>query len=535
MKGLRLDRHGAAVALLGALVAAALAGARGLAQDLEPERADSRDQLLLTSVSGVLDAEKCDRLIERISAQLDEHKDIRTVLLKIDSPGTEEGRIEPAERLARSLTGLKGVRVVAWILQDRTAGNASALVALAAQDIFLSPGARLGAMPPPPGIGGRIEVPDGTKEEADRARKLFREYALLRRGPEGLSHLASCMISRFHPDIFKVQFEKMVGNDSVSETRFYNQEQIQNLGVEDRQAKKPEVLFVPSGQKLPALDPKSAAETGIARAVESDDIHEVIHKLHLTVGDENIIDLDRGGVLKPNEPAVQTLVDIFTHPVARFLLLLFGTLGLLLEFKMPGTLVPSLGALGCFAVFFIASLYAPTGGVPSASLWEVLLFVLGLGLLSVEILLLPGVMVFGISGAAACLLSVVMAMVPSEGSPMDYKDALLTLISSSATSALIFLALLRFLPRSRFFDRSGIVIYSSIQGTPTADTAIEAQTRDAALIGRIGTAVTPLRPAGTAEVDGVRIDVVAEGDFIEKGDRVQVIELDGTRTLVKRA
>ena len=78
------------------------------------------------------------------------------------------------------------------------------------------------------------------------------------------------------------------------------------------------------------------------------------------------------------------------------------------------------------------------------------------------------------------------------------------------------------------------MIYSSIQGTPTADTAIEAQALAAALVGRVGTAITPLRPAGTADIDGQRIDVVAEGDFVEKGEKIQIMEMDGTRTLVRR-
>ena len=79
------------------------------------------------------------------------------------------------------------------------------------------------------------------------------------------------------------------------------------------------------------------------------------------------------------------------------------------------------------------------------------------------------------------------------------------------------------------------MIYSAIQGTPTADSAVEAQAKAALLVGKTGTAITPLRPAGTAEVDGERIDVVAEGDFVERGEKVQVVEVDGTRTVVKKA
>ena len=52
-------------------------------------------------------------------------------------------------------------------------------------------------------------------------------------------------------------------------------------------------------------------------------------------------------------------------------------------------------------------------------------------------------------------------------------------------------------------------------------------------VGMEGVALTPLRPAGTAEIDGDRIDVVTEGDFINKGDRVLVYKVEGLRVLVK--
>ncbi len=53
------------------------------------------------------------------------------------------------------------------------------------------------------------------------------------------------------------------------------------------------------------------------------------------------------------------------------------------------------------------------------------------------------------------------------------------------------------------------------------------------LLGRDGVALSALRPAGTAEVDGRRIDVVAEGAFIEKGATVRVVAADGMRVVVR--
>ena len=52
-------------------------------------------------------------------------------------------------------------------------------------------------------------------------------------------------------------------------------------------------------------------------------------------------------------------------------------------------------------------------------------------------------------------------------------------------------------------------------------------------LGKEGVALTPLRPAGTIDIDGDRVDVVTEGDFLATGTKVKVIGLDGTRIVVR--
>lgn len=52
-------------------------------------------------------------------------------------------------------------------------------------------------------------------------------------------------------------------------------------------------------------------------------------------------------------------------------------------------------------------------------------------------------------------------------------------------------------------------------------------------LGKEGTAVTILRPAGTANFDGVKVDVVTEGDFVAKGAQVKVIKVEGRRIVVR--
>jgi len=53
-------------------------------------------------------------------------------------------------------------------------------------------------------------------------------------------------------------------------------------------------------------------------------------------------------------------------------------------------------------------------------------------------------------------------------------------------------------------------------------------------LGKSGTAITLLRPAGTAEIDGDRVDVVSDGSFVPKDSRIKVIAVEGTRIIVRK-
>lgn len=55
------------------------------------------------------------------------------------------------------------------------------------------------------------------------------------------------------------------------------------------------------------------------------------------------------------------------------------------------------------------------------------------------------------------------------------------------------------------------------------------------LVGKEGEAVSSLRPAGIAKIDGQRVDVVTEGGMIEPGSRVRVVKVEGHRVVVRDA
>lgn len=53
-------------------------------------------------------------------------------------------------------------------------------------------------------------------------------------------------------------------------------------------------------------------------------------------------------------------------------------------------------------------------------------------------------------------------------------------------------------------------------------------------LGKVGECITDLRPAGTINIDGEPLDVVAEGSFVKVGASVKVVNVDGSRVLVRQ-
>jgi membrane-bound serine protease (ClpP class) len=91
------------------------------------------------------------------------------------------------------------------------------------------------------------------------------------------------------------------------------------------------------------------------------------------------------------------------------------------------------------------------------------------------------------------------------------------------------LAILRFLPRLPFGRR---LVLEADLGTGHAHGS--APDSDLRWLGKKGQASSPLRPAGIAEIDGERLDVVSEGDLIDAGQFVEVTRVDGNRIVVRR-
>jgi membrane-bound serine protease (ClpP class) len=485
-------------------------------------KAAGEAKLLVVRVEGVINSSAVESIERDVRRWLADEPRIGFIVFQLDSPG---GDMLASQELARFIfQDLKGHRTTIFIPPEKQALSEAALIAVSAREIVMGAGSRLGAVEPlvvKPGFG-----------EAD-VRGWFKGYAIDRGYP---SILTDAMVTKDHEDIYSSRFARPAGNADEEDVRFLTKGDLDNMSPADRLARRGEPQLVLRKGLLLVMDDREAKNYKFAKHL-ADDLVELRTEIGVPVSNENVIDTVRGA-LKSQYPQGQALVDFFNRPVPRFFLLLCGSLAFLLEVKMLGTFVPGTLAILCFVVFFATSLFPVSGSVePTATFFDVLLFILGGGLLAVEFFLLPGLAIFALAGLALCAVSLIMAMLPQEPGTSGFtvEDAVTVLALGFGAGTCCFLFLLRFLPTSPIFARKGLVSQGSIVGVPTADSALQAQAEALEILGRTGTTVTSLHPAGKVETDNGRLlDVVAEGEFIEQGTRVKVVQCEGGRIVVER-
>ena len=152
----------------------------------------------------------------------------------------------------------------------------------------------------------------------------------------------------------------------------------------------------------------------------------------------------------------------------------------------------------------------------SLTLLVVLLMVVGVVLLALEILVIPGFGLVGLLGCAAILAACAVAWV---GLGAVY--GLLALGAGIAAAAV----LLWLFPRTSV--GRAMVLQTTQRGARGADARL------LELVGREGRALTPLRPSGSVEIGDRTIDVVTDGVYVVPGAPVRVVKVEGARVLVE--
>ncbi|MDH3442504.1 MAG: nodulation protein NfeD [Deltaproteobacteria bacterium] len=236
------------------------------------------------------------------------------------------------------------------------------------------------------------------------------------------------------------------------------------------------------------------------------------------------LDLAKADVRRATPTWAENLVRLLTHPIVSSLLITVGMLGIILEIRTPGFGIPGAIGITSLALFFWGHWLVQLAG------WEeLLLFGSGLVLLFLEIFVIPGFGIAGILGITALLAGLSLSLIGGGASWEFILKATSQVVFSLLIALAASLLMLRFLPRLPFGRR--LILQTDLSAGEGYASAPEG---DQSWLGKSGTSLTPLRLAGIADIDGQRVDVVSDGEYIESGVAITVSRVDGNRIVVRR-
>lgn len=220
------------------------------------------------------------------------------------------------------------------------------------------------------------------------------------------------------------------------------------------------------------------------------------------------------------------------------ILVVIGLLALYLEMTAPGIGIGALVAGLCAMLFFWSHFLGGT-----ADWLEVLLFIAGIVCLAMELFVIPGTGISGLLGMILLLSSVVMAtqdfVIPSNSEQWNqFLTSLLTLLCALALVALGAILITKKLGKIPVFNQmvlapqyenSAAVRSDPATGKPLKPTPVS---HPAVSVGDWGKADSPLRPAGRVNFAGLSMDVISDGQFVERGQQVKVIRIQGNVIVV---
>lgn len=455
-------------------------------------------------VRGSLDQGKLSSLQRRIQHAI--RNDANLLILHLDCEGGDGGSVASAALELNQLkddNGFLPVKTLAYVPPGRSLGAATFL-ALGCHEIVMGKGAILG---------------DFSSLAKAKPEDLIEKKRLLVKLASDRSYPPLLFEAMLDPQL---ELRRVRASADPANERVLSRELVR----EDQKSARPLWLDLgpiprPEGPFF-KLTAEVAGDWGVAQVIDSEG--QAVEALYALLDR-----VDPAKVRVSRDDWLDQLAEFLREPWVKFLLIMAGIVGLIMELKMPGVGVPGVISALSFVLFFWAHSF-----VGQFTLLAVMLFVLGLILIGVEVFVVPGFGVPGISGILLVIASLVL--VTMEKMPETNQDWLnlgltLTTFGVSMVGAIVAAFMLSwYLPHIPYANR--------LMLQPPAEedfdsTAAAIAPSLAALLGAIGVAITPLRPAGKARFGDDFLDVIAEGDYVNPGSRVQVIEIEGNRVVVK--
>lgn len=490
-------------------------------------RPDWDGRVVIIPVKGVIGPEAAGGMEEAILKAIADGAGSRLLVLEIDSPG---GLVDSCDRICEAI--LKSP-VPVYSLVTRRAVSGGAMLATATEKIYMMTGSRIGDIQPMAMLGASgMDDRTAEKIEAD-VRAIMTSNAL----HNGYSKaLLEAMVSRSY-QIYEVNFTDG-GREFLKQPEFDLLQKHMREGLDKREFAKPPKVVVEEG-KLLSLSASEAVEYGLAQAVVAG--HEEFYKL---------AGIDAAEVVRAEigEGEFDPLRLIKDFSLSRWVILLLivslavGIAGSFAEASMPGFGIPgAVGIIG-FATFFIV-LFSYERAQP----FEIILFVVGVALLVVEVVVLPGFGVAGVMGLVCIFAGLGLALLPELSTDYMKQNFWNEVFFASGVTLGVFLAstvlLLFILERGAklpflkvfFLDDKlpdGRAVIDEARSNPVIDEGYNPDLHRK-FLNSCGVAVTTLRPAGKVRLDsGEVLDVVSTGELLDKGARVRVVSVEMNRIMV---
>ncbi|MDD5458914.1 MAG: NfeD family protein [Phycisphaerae bacterium] len=410
----------------------------------------------------------------------------------------------------------KKVDTAAFVTSE--AISAGAIISTACKDIIMLENTTIGDAAPIT-MGAKLEGVEREKTESF-VRAMFARAAQANHYPEVL---LKAMVS-IQVEVWRAK------NLKTGEFEFFETKDLPNdPNAYDIAGKE----LVVKNDELLTLTAAKAHEFGIARAVVQN-LDEAIAFLEKR---DNVTFTEPPVVLETNWS--EEMVRWVSSPTVAGILVMLAMLGVYMELNTPGVGLPGLLAVVCFTIL-IGSRYL----IGLANWLEVVIFAVGIILLLVEVFVLPG---FGIAGTLGilCILAGIFGMLiknPPDKIPWPQTDLDWQVFTNGAMIifggflAFIVLAVVfsKIAPRLEFLSGFSLKPSDTASGGETQKTEIDSLKLNLQKIGDTGQVITTLRPVGRVKFASRIVDAVAEGEFIEKGANVQIVEIHGNRIVVKK-
>lgn len=227
--------------------------------------------------------------------------------------------------------------------------------------------------------------------------------------------------------------------------------------------------------------------------------------------------------------ATENIIAFFLNPFISGLLILLIIGGLYFELQTPGVGFPIVAASVALVLYLVP--YYLNG---LAANWEIIALFIGILLIMAEVFVIPG---FGVAGVAGIILTVgalVLIMLNNDFFDFEFVPArdityatLAALGGISGGALLLIFGGVKF-SQSKAFRKIALMDKQDSKEGYTANFYTES------MKGKKGTAYTVLRPSGKVMIDNQIFDAFTRGDFINTGEMIEVLELDGTTLKVRK-